>query len=171
VITVTVFPDTGAIFIITPRKYQHAPKRPLCFKRWFHQRERRVFGKLAASFKTEAVSMQGAKRARIEAGFTLQAAAKELTVCAATVWRWEAGAQTPSIDKIKELAELYGCNPRRLMKPPKPTRYETRKAETAEGDGKKAAEVQLKISPDSPKDSALSHTGGHEGIVNLSNAD
>jgi transcriptional regulator with XRE-family HTH domain len=154
------FLDTGAIFIITPRKYQHAPKRPLCFKRWFHQRERRASGKFAANLKTEAVNMQGAKRARIEAGFTLQAAAKELKVCAATVWRWEAGTQTPSIDKIKELAELYGCNPRRLMKPPKPTRYETRKAETesAEGDGKKTAEAQLKISPDSPEDSAFALT-------------
>ena len=102
--------------------------------------------------------MQGAKRARIDAGFTLQAAAKELKVCAATLWRWEAGTQTPSIDKIKELAELYGCNPRRLIKPPKPTRYETRKAETAARDEKKAAEVQLKISPDSSEDSAFART-------------
>jgi transcriptional regulator with XRE-family HTH domain len=114
--------------------------------------------------------MQGAKRARIEAGFTLQAAAKELKVSAVTVWRWEAGTQTPSIDKIKELAELYGCNPRRLMKPPKPTRYETRKAETeSEAEGEKsAAEVQENISP-SPSYPALSHTGGHEGIANFGN--
>jgi transcriptional regulator with XRE-family HTH domain len=154
------FPDTGAIFIIAPRKYQHTPKRPLCFKRWLHQRERRAFGKFAANLKTEAVFMQGAKRARIEAGFTLQAAAKELKVCAATLWRWEAGTQTPSIDKIKELAELYGCNPRRLIKPPKPTRYETRKAETeaTAGDEKTAAEVQLKISPDPSEASAFAQT-------------
>jgi transcriptional regulator with XRE-family HTH domain len=117
-------------------------------------------GKFAANLKTEAVNMQGAKRARIEAGFTLQAAAKELKVSATTVWRWEAGTQTPSIDKIKELSELYGCNPRRLMKPPKPTRYETRKAETetAAGDGKNAVEVQLKISPDPSEDSASAQT-------------
>jgi transcriptional regulator with XRE-family HTH domain len=105
--------------------------------------------------------MQGAKRARIEAGFTLQATAKELKVCAATVWRWEAGTQTPSIDKIKELAELYGCNPRRLMKPPKPTRYETRKAETesAEEGEKIAAEIQENFSP-SPKEPEFIQTAG-----------
>jgi transcriptional regulator with XRE-family HTH domain len=72
----------------------------------------------------------GAKWSRIVAGFTLQAAADELHVSVATLWRWEAGEQAPSIEKIKELAELYGCSTKRLMKPPKPTRREARKSET-----------------------------------------
>jgi transcriptional regulator with XRE-family HTH domain len=82
-----------------------------------------------SELKSEAVIVKGAKRARIGAGFTLQAAAKELHVSAATVWRWEAGEQTPSFEKIKELADLYGCPPGRLIKSPKPTRYEARKFE------------------------------------------
>jgi transcriptional regulator with XRE-family HTH domain len=73
--------------------------------------------------------LKGSKRARIEAGFTLQKAAKELEVSVTTLWRWEAGKQTPSIEKIRELAELYGVPARRLIKPARPTRYELRKSE------------------------------------------
>ncbi|MDR1133722.1 MAG: helix-turn-helix domain-containing protein [Synergistaceae bacterium] len=76
--------------------------------------------------------MLGAKRARIEAGFTLKSASKELGVSAVTLWRWEAGKQTPSIEKIGELARLYGVSAGRLIKPPKPTRYEIRKSEQPE---------------------------------------
>jgi transcriptional regulator with XRE-family HTH domain len=78
--------------------------------------------------------MQGAKRVRIAAGFTLKSAAKELGVSVVTLWRWEAGKQTPSIEKIRELAELYGVPVRRLIKPARPTRYEIRKSE-APGNG------------------------------------
>jgi transcriptional regulator with XRE-family HTH domain len=78
------------------------------------------------------VILFGAKRARQEAGFTLQKAAKELGVSVTTLWRWEAGRQTPSIEKIRELAELYGVSAGRLIKPPRPTRYEIRKSETLE---------------------------------------
>jgi transcriptional regulator with XRE-family HTH domain len=74
--------------------------------------------------------MLGAKRARIAAGFTLKSAAKELGVSVITLWRWEAGNQTPSIEKIGELAELYGVAVRRLIKPPRPTRYEMRRSES-----------------------------------------
>jgi transcriptional regulator with XRE-family HTH domain len=79
--------------------------------------------------------MLGSKRARIEAGFTLKSAAKELGVSVVTLWRWEAGKQTPSIEKIRELAELYGVPARRLIKPARPTRYEIRKSEASENDG------------------------------------
>jgi transcriptional regulator with XRE-family HTH domain len=78
--------------------------------------------------------MLGAKRARIEAGFTLKSAADELGVSLVTLWRWEAGKQTPSIEKIGELARLYGVPARRLIKPPRLTRYEIRKSE-AQGNG------------------------------------
>jgi transcriptional regulator with XRE-family HTH domain len=78
--------------------------------------------------------MLGAKRTRIGAGFTLKSAAKELEVSVVTLWRWEAGKQTPSIEKIGELAGLYGVPVRRLIKPPRPTRYEIRKSE-APGSG------------------------------------
>jgi transcriptional regulator with XRE-family HTH domain len=78
--------------------------------------------------------MMGAKRVRIEAGFTLKSAAKELGVSVVTLWRWEAGKQTPSIEKIGGLARLYGVPVRRLIRPPKPTRYETLKSE-APGNG------------------------------------
>jgi transcriptional regulator with XRE-family HTH domain len=73
--------------------------------------------------------MMGAKRVRVEAGFTLKSAAKELGVSVVTLWRWEAGEQTPSVEKIGELAGLYGVPVRRLIRPPKPTRYETLKSE------------------------------------------
>jgi transcriptional regulator with XRE-family HTH domain len=79
--------------------------------------------------KSEVFMVMGAKWARIVAGFTLQAVSKELHVSVATLWRWEAGQQAPSIEKVKELAELYGCSERRLMKSPKPTRCEARKSE------------------------------------------
>ena len=72
--------------------------------------------------------MLGAKRARIEAGFTLHAAAKELGVSLVSLWRWEAGKHIPPMEKIQELARLYGCPTRRIMKAPKPTRYEIRKS-------------------------------------------
>jgi transcriptional regulator with XRE-family HTH domain len=74
--------------------------------------------------------MLGAKRARIEAGFTLKTAAKELGVSVVTLWRWEAGKQTPSIEKIGDLAELYDVPVRRLIKPPRPTRYEICRSES-----------------------------------------
>jgi transcriptional regulator with XRE-family HTH domain len=74
--------------------------------------------------------MLGAKRARIAAGFTLKSAAKEIGVSVVTLWRWEAGKQTPSIEKIGELAGLYGVPVRRLIKPPRPTRYEIRRSES-----------------------------------------
>jgi transcriptional regulator with XRE-family HTH domain len=71
----------------------------------------------------------GAKRARIEAGFTLRAAAMELRVSLVSLWRWEAGKHIPPVEKIQELARLYGCSVRRIMKAPKPTRYDMRKSE------------------------------------------
>jgi transcriptional regulator with XRE-family HTH domain len=73
--------------------------------------------------------MLGAKRARIEAGYTLRIAAKELGVSLVSLWRWEAGKHIPPIEKIRELAELYGVPVGRIMKAPKPTRYESRKSE------------------------------------------
>jgi transcriptional regulator with XRE-family HTH domain len=73
--------------------------------------------------------MLGAKRARIEAGFTLRTAASELGVSVGSLWRWEAGTQMPSIEKLQELAELDGVPITRLMKAPKPTRRETRAQE------------------------------------------
>jgi transcriptional regulator with XRE-family HTH domain len=76
--------------------------------------------------------MRGSKRARIEAGFTLKSAAKELGVSVVTLWRWEAGKQTPSIEKIAELAGLYGVPVRRLINLPRLTRYEMRKSEAPE---------------------------------------
>ena len=76
--------------------------------------------------------MRGSKRARIEAGFTLKSAAKELGVSVVTLWRWEAGKQTPSIEKIGELAALYGVPVQRLLKSPKPTRCEIRKSGSLE---------------------------------------
>ena len=76
--------------------------------------------------------MLGAKKARIEAGFTLQAASGELGISVASLWRWEAGKQTPSIEKIQELAELYGCPVSRLLKSPKQTRYEVLKRKKPE---------------------------------------
>jgi transcriptional regulator with XRE-family HTH domain len=78
----------------------------------------------------EVVILLGAKRARIGAGFTLKSAAEELGVSVVTLWRWEAGKQTPSIEKIGELAGLYGVTVRRLIKPPRPTRFEMRKSES-----------------------------------------
>jgi transcriptional regulator with XRE-family HTH domain len=86
------------------------------------------------------VILRGAKRARVEAGFTLKSAAKELGVSAVTLWRWEAGKQTPSVEKIGELTRLYGVPVGRLIKPPKPTRCETLKSE-AQGNGHGHASV------------------------------
>jgi transcriptional regulator with XRE-family HTH domain len=80
----------------------------------------------------EVVILLGAKRARIEAGFTLKSAADEFGVSVVTLWRWEAGKQTPSIEKIGKLAGLYGVPARRLIKSPKPTQYEIRKSESPE---------------------------------------
>jgi transcriptional regulator with XRE-family HTH domain len=74
--------------------------------------------------------MLGAKRARIEAGYTLRIAAKELGVSLVSLWRWEAGKHIPPMEKIQELAELYGVSVGRIMKAPKPTRCESRKSET-----------------------------------------
>jgi transcriptional regulator with XRE-family HTH domain len=74
--------------------------------------------------------LKGAKRARTEAGFTLRIAAKELRVSLVSLWRWENGKHFPPVGKIQEMAELYGVPAGRIMKEPKPTRYETRKSET-----------------------------------------
>ncbi|MDR1482116.1 MAG: helix-turn-helix domain-containing protein [Synergistaceae bacterium] len=92
--------------------------------------------------------MRGSKRARIEAGFTLKSTAKELGVSVVTLWRWEAGKQTPSIEKIGELARLYGVPIRRLIKPPRPTRYEIRKSETLEDNQSVSGAIQGEIRND-----------------------
>jgi transcriptional regulator with XRE-family HTH domain len=46
-----------------------------------------------------------------------------------SLWQWKAGTQMPSIEKLQELVELYGCGITRLMKAPKLTRYEMRAQE------------------------------------------
>lgn len=53
--------------------------------------------------------MKGLKKLRNERGLTLAAVASEMGVIPNAVWRWEAGARTPSIEMLKRLAAFFDC--------------------------------------------------------------
>ena len=52
--------------------------------------------------------MNNIKYARISAGFSQKQVSTALNVFAATVSQWESGTRTPTAEKLKKLADLFG---------------------------------------------------------------
>ena len=48
------------------------------------------------------------KGARVNAGYSQKAAAKELNISNKTLCNWESGATVPNITQVNALCELYG---------------------------------------------------------------
>ena len=59
----------------------------------------------------------GFKEARVKSGKSILDAQKELGVTASTLYNWESGAYMPRADKLKQLAEFYGCTVDELLEP------------------------------------------------------
>lgn len=59
----------------------------------------------------------GFKMARNKAGKTLLDVQKEMGVSAVAIHNWESGAYMPRADKLKQLAEFYGCTVDELLEP------------------------------------------------------
>lgn len=57
----------------------------------------------------------GFRTARIKAGKTILDVQKEMGVSAVTLHNWESGAYMPRADKLKQLAEFYGCTVDELL--------------------------------------------------------
>jgi HTH-type transcriptional regulator, cell division transcriptional repressor len=51
------------------------------------------------------------KRARLAAGLTQQAVARHFGLDKASVWRWEHGRTSPSVEQLNESAELFDVSP------------------------------------------------------------
>lgn len=49
------------------------------------------------------------KELRLQANLLQQDVASKLGVDRSTVAKWEAGEAMPRVDKLKDIAELYGC--------------------------------------------------------------
>ena len=49
------------------------------------------------------------KKYRKKAGFTQAAAAKKLGVSSNAVSQWETGTRSPSVTRLRLIAELFGC--------------------------------------------------------------
>lgn len=59
----------------------------------------------------------GFRTARDKARKTLLDVQKEMGVSAVTIHNWEIGAYMPRADKLKQLAEFYGCTVDELLEP------------------------------------------------------
>ena len=53
--------------------------------------------------------MLNIKKYRKKAGFTQSAAAKKLGVSSNAVSQWETGVRSPSVTRLRLMAELFGC--------------------------------------------------------------
>jgi len=49
------------------------------------------------------------REARKKAGLTMAEAAQKIGVSRVTIWMWETGKGNPLFDKLKKMAEVYGC--------------------------------------------------------------
>ena len=59
--------------------------------------------------------------ARLKAGLSQAAAAKQLGVSAASVSQWETGKTMPDSKRLLDIANLYGCTVDQLLSPDVPT--------------------------------------------------
>lgn len=59
--------------------------------------------------------MTGFRRERIKARKTVKEVMTALNVSDAAVYQWDTGVYKPSADKLKELADFYGCTMEALM--------------------------------------------------------
>lgn len=59
----------------------------------------------------------GFRTARDKAGKTILDVQKEMGVSAVTLHNWESGTYKPRADKLKQLAEFYGCTVDELLEP------------------------------------------------------
>lgn len=53
--------------------------------------------------------MSKIKDFRIKRGWTLSELGKRLNVAGNTVWRWEAGLSSPSVDSYRTMASVFEC--------------------------------------------------------------
>ena len=58
----------------------------------------------------------GIKKHREAAGMSQQALADKLGVARSAVAMWETGQANPRVDKLAEMAELFGCSMDELMR-------------------------------------------------------
>ena len=58
------------------------------------------------------------RRARLDSGMTLEEVAARFGLNTNMVWRWEAGRSAPMIDRLAQLATLYGVTPDALLSGP-----------------------------------------------------
>ena len=61
--------------------------------------------------------MMGFRTARTKAGKSILDVQKEMGVTATALHSWESGAYMPRADKLKQLAEFYGCTVDELLEP------------------------------------------------------
>lgn len=74
--------------------------------------------------------MSRIKEFRTRRGWTLSELGKRLNVAGNTVWRWEAGLSSPSVDSYRAMASVFECRVDDLFdeNPPQPSESTASKA-------------------------------------------
>ena len=60
------------------------------------------------------------RRRRLKLGLSQEKLARKMDVACQTVYRWEAGAKTPSLASVDALAKALGVQAKDLIRPAKP---------------------------------------------------
>ena len=65
--------------------------------------------------KIEKVQLKNARKCRLMAGLAIEQAAKEIGVSRQSLYNYESGESTPTVARLKKMAELYGCDIKELF--------------------------------------------------------